>query len=323
MTDLLAKCKICGALLDEEDLFCANCGAEAPLRENGQSGSGSSATATHAFQCQGCGASMSYSATAGSLACPFCGSVQLIEKPPQTVLAPQSVVPFSVNQEQANQRMRTWLGQGFWRPGDLAERAQIVAMTPVYVPYWVFAADTHTYWTADTKRTPPGARASWYPISGEHRGRYDGLLVGASSVLSPKETNDLCPFDLAQALPPEHVDLRSVTVEQFTVPRKYARPLARQGLEEREQQACIANYIGSGHRNVKVNVRIENLRSTPVLLPVWIMAYHYENQTYRFLINGQTGRAAGKAPVSWFKIGVAIAIGVAVAAAIAAAVALS
>ncbi len=315
MTDLLSKCEICGALLDEEDLFCANCGAEAP--EQKAAATAAAAAATHGFQCQGCGASMSYSATAGSLECPFCGSVELLEKPTQKVLSPEKVVTFAVGQQQADQGLRRWLGQGFWRPGDLAQRAQVVAMTPVYVPYWIFSADTHTYWTADTNRTPPGARSSWYPISGEHRGHHEGLLIGASSVLTPHETNELCPFELSAAVLPENVDLRSVTVEQFTVPRKYARPLARQGLEDREQHACIANYIGSGNRNVKVNVRIENLRGTPVLLPIWVMAYHYEQQTYRFLINGQTGRATGKAPVSWFKVGVAIAIGAAVVLAIA------
>ena len=30
-------------------------------------------------------------------------------------------------------------------------------MQAVYVPYWVFAAETHTFWTADTSQTPAGA----------------------------------------------------------------------------------------------------------------------------------------------------------------------
>jgi hypothetical protein len=45
-----------------------------------------------------------------------------------------------------------------------------------------------------------------------------------------------------------------------------------------------------------------------MLLPVWIMAYRYQDDVFRFLINGQTGRATGKAPVSWRKIVAAISI---------------
>jgi hypothetical protein len=58
---------------------------------------------------------------------------------------------------------------------------------------------------------------------------------------------------------------------------------------------------------------LEELSSSPMLLPVWVMAYTYKNTVYRFLINGQNGRATGQAPVSWVKMIVAIAIVVVVA----------
>jgi hypothetical protein len=82
------------------------------------------------------------------------------------------------------------------------------------------------------------------------------------------------------------------------VARKYARPLARQGLEEMERSACQSNYVPGTARNVKVNVRIEGLMSEPVLLPVWIMAYRYGDKLFRFLVNGQSGKATGLAPLS-------------------------
>ena len=60
-----------------------------------------------------------------------------------------------------------------------------------------------------------------------------------------------------------------------------------------------------------VNVRFEGMSSEPVLLPFWIMAYRYKDTVYRFLLNGQTGKATGTAPTSLMKIGAVIAIGVA------------
>jgi hypothetical protein len=203
--------------------------------------------------------------------------------------------------------MRDWLGRGFWRPGDLARQALVVKVAAVYVPYWVFEARTHTYWTADTDRTPASARGDWFPLAGEHRGICAGLLVGASGALSPSETHALCPFDLGPAVPPGGVDLDNITVEQFSVGRRYARPLARAGLETLEAEAC-GQYVPGRARNLKVNVLIDGLASRPMLLPVWIMAYRYRDQVYRFLVNGQTGRATGRAPLSWAKIAVAIAL---------------
>lgn len=315
MSDVLTKCSVCDSLLDEEDLFCANCGTEAPKRDHaaadpsqGDIQSAQARVSTHNFDCSGCGASMSYDASASGLRCPFCGSVKMVQKEDQRVLAPKRVVPFGVDRQTATQAMREWLGRGFWRPGDLAQRAAVVKMTPVYVPYWVFQAQTHTYWAADTSQTPAGARGDWYPLWGEHHGSYAGVLIGASGALTPYETSRLAPFDLAAAVEPGEVDLENVIFEQFSLPRKYARPLARQGLEEAEAQACSAAYVPGRARNVHVNVRIHQMSSEPVLLPVWIMAYRFRDRVFRFLVNGQTGRAVGQAPTSIGKIAVAVAL---------------
>jgi DNA-directed RNA polymerase subunit RPC12/RpoP len=304
MSHLLEKCAVCGALLDEEDLFCANCGTEAPDRARAGA---EVPAATHSFLCAGCGASMAYDASVQALRCPFCGSEQLAEQPESKSLAAKWIVPFQIDRTQASTVLRAWLGRGFWRPGDLAQAAVVDKTAAVYVPYWVFEAHTYTYWTADSSQTPFGARGNWVPLSGEHRGSYAGVLIGASGVLTQGETAALCPFDLARAQPPEAVPREGTIIEQFRVPRKYARPSAQHGLEDLEHRACQP-YVPGRCRNLKVNVRLEGLSSEPVLLPVWMVAYRYRDSVFRFLLNGQTGRATGQAPISWTKVIVAIAI---------------
>lgn len=323
MSDLLQRCRVCGAILDDEDLFCVNCGTEAPEkpqqelgdRENSHGESPSTLKSTHNFACENCGASMSYDASAKNLRCPFCGSEKLHEESDTKILAPEAVVPFATTQEEAQAALKRFMGGSFWRPSDLAQVSVLTKMTQVYVPYWVFAATAHTHWTADTSQTPPGARASWFPICGDHIGHYDNVLVGASSALTPAETQALYPFDLSEAVPPEQVDLENVVYEPFRVQRKYARPQAIHGFQELERAACRALVPGSA-RNVHVAVRLEGLTSRPMLLPVWIMAYQYKHKTYRFLVNGQTGRHTGDAPFSYAKaaglIGGLIAVAVVV-----------
>ena len=315
MSDLLQKCEVCGALIDEEDLFCANCGAEAPHVEQPDHAP-DSRTTTHNFTCNGCGASMSYDASAQALRCPFCGSEKLEQQHDAKTLAPSRVVPFSISRDRAIEIMRQYLSRGFWRPGDLSKMARVAHMAAVYVPYWVFQASTHTYWTADTSQTPVGARGDWFPLSGEHHDRHAGLLVGASGALTPHETWEICPFNLSAGLSPERVDLNNATVERFAVQRKYARPLARQHLESMVAAAVDRQSIPGKSRNLKCNVRIESLSSEPVLLPVWIMSYRYRDRVFRFLVNGQTGKATGQAPTSTTKIVTAVLVGVACVAAV-------
>jgi hypothetical protein len=279
---------------------------------------GDRAATTHSFDCRSCGASMSYDAEVKTLRCPFCGSHNFSETETKG-LAANWAVPFAIDRQQAEGILRQWLGRGFWRPGDLAQQAVVSDLAAVFVPYWVFSAKTHTYWTADTSQTPPGARGDWFPLTGEHRGEYSNVLVGGSSALTPAETAAIRPFNMEAARPPAEVLGQGVPggqsgtlVEQFRVQRKFARPMAQQGLEAAERQACSV-YVPGRARNVKVNVMIEGLTGEPVLLPVWIMAYRYRDNVYRFLINGQVGLATGNAPVSKLKIAAAIAIGVGVA----------
>jgi len=51
-----------------------------------------------------------------------------------------------------------------------------------------------------------------------------------------------------------------------------------------------------------VNTRLSGVTFKHVLLPVWIAAFRYHDKVFRFLVNGQTGKVTGKAPLSWFKI---------------------
>ena len=59
---------------------------------------------------------------------------------------------------------------------------------------------------------------------------------------------------------------------------------------------------GDTQRSLRVDNTFQRLTFKHVLLPVWIAAYRYNNQVYRFLVNGQTGEVVGKAPWSWIKI---------------------
>jgi len=50
-----------------------------------------------------------------------------------------------------------------------------------------------------------------------------------------------------------------------------------------------------------------------LLLPVWLAAYKYRGKTYRFVVNGRTGRVQGERPWSLWKIAVAVLLATTVA----------
>ncbi len=323
------RCTVCRTYLDEEDLFCSNCGTENASGVDAE-GVGIDPTATTtqqasvmSFRCEQCGASMSYDASAKTLRCPFCGSEKMSSRSDARTLRPSGVVPFRIVQSQAESLLHDWLGKGFWKPGDAAQRSIVNKVTQVYVPFWVFSATTETAWTADSSAVTAGARGQWRPISGTRAGNYEGVLVGASGTLTPAEIQEIAPFDISDAVTPDSIDLNNVIVEEFRVTRRDARTRAAALVEQYEASQSQQSVPGSV-RNLSANVRLQNMKSVPLLLPVWIMVYQYRNQPFRVLVNGQTGEVFGAAPFSYAKLtGVIAALFILLAIVVAAAIAFS
>ena len=41
---------------------------------------------------------------------------------------------------------------------------------------------------------------------------------------------------------------------------------------------------------------------------MWIASYRYSDKIYNFMVNGQTGKVQGEAPISWWKVALAVLI---------------
>ena len=72
---------------------------------------------------------------------------------------------------------------------------------------------------------------------------------------------------------------------------------------------------GDSQRIHHVNTKHADITFKHILLPMWLAAYRYRDETYRIVVNARTGAVQGERPWSWVKIGLAIAAGVVVAAA--------
>jgi hypothetical protein len=302
--DVATRCTLCGNYVDEEDLFCGNCGreVEAPAP-------GSARRIEEGFvgyDCQGCGASMTYDAEQQGMRCSFCGAVALKrQENPTGRIRPENVIPFEVSRADAEKEFRRWVVRGFFRPFGIERNLVVVAMEPVFLPCWRFRADVHTYYAADVPNDRAMARADWQPHFGEREGTVEDVLVAASGSIKASEMLAIEPFDFSRSKPYVREDLREHAVEDFGLSRRGARPRARALMLDRERDAC-ADLVAGRSRNVHVNCLFSNLRSDPLLLPVWINAFQLKGRTYRFLVNGQTGEVVGTAPFSLLKLALVV-----------------
>lgn len=75
--------------------------------------------------------------------------------------------------------------------------------------------------------------------------------------------------------------------------------------------------IGGDKQQIhEIKTQMRDVTFKHVLLPVWTAAYKFRGKTYRFVVNGQTGRVEGERPYSTVKIALAVCAGLVVAAGI-------
>ncbi|MEM7522086.1 MAG: primosomal protein N' (replication factor Y) - superfamily II helicase, partial [Pseudomonadota bacterium] len=75
--------------------------------------------------------------------------------------------------------------------------------------------------------------------------------------------------------------------------------------------------IGGDRQRVHhIDTDLSDLTFKHILLPVWLAAYKYRGKTYRFVVNGQSGRVQGERPYSAWKIAIAVVLGALVAGAV-------
>ncbi len=264
------------------------------------------------YRCAKCGASTTFAPGVAAGHCAFCGSPAVVEAPANAELVrPDGVVPFAVPRDKALNRFRAWLGSLWFRPNDLGKRAEMDSIRGIYVPFWFFDAATLSDWTAEagTRRTVGrNSEVDWRPVSGSLDHFFDDLPVPGSTGLDLGTSEHLEPFPTAGMAPYDPSYLSGFAAEEYGRSLQVSWQLARSRMEATLEAACRAEVPGDLCRNLRVETTWSALATKSGLLPVWISAYHYRGKSFRYVVNGATGRATGTAPWSWWKIGSAIAL---------------
>lgn len=274
-------------------------------------------------KCTECGAVVQFGPNVAATRCEFCDSPQVLaQELASDRFLPESLVPFKVGRDQAVAAFKRWLSGLWFRPSNLRAKASIAELHGVYVPYWTFDAHVESHWTADAgyyywenesytttengrtvRKTRRVRKIRWQPASGRRFDRWDDHLVCASRGLPDDLARKIRSFDTRTALVPWAPEyLQGYSAESYAVELPDAWQRASQEIAREQERRCARDVPGDTHRNLRASHRMSQTTFKHVLLPLWIAAFRYDDQLFRFLVNGQTGEVAGKAPWSVTKI---------------------
>ncbi|MAQ44722.1 MAG: primosomal protein N' (replication factor Y) - superfamily II helicase [Confluentimicrobium sp.] len=286
---------------------------------------------TRVTTCTSCGAQIEFDDDTHARECPFCASPVVVDSGVHRHIKPRGLLPFGLTERNAHDAMSDWLGGLWFAPNGLKDYARKGRkMQGIYVPYWTFDADTQSdyrgqrgtvYWVTrtvmrDGKPTQQRVqKIRWRPVAGRVGRFFDDVLVLASNTLPRKYTDALEPWDLSAMEPYTPEFLAGFRAEGYQVGLEEGFLVAREKMDAQIQRDVRFDIGGDRQRIDDIRTRISGVTFKHVLLPVWLAAYKYRGKTYRFVVNGRTGRVQGERPWSAIKIALAVIVGLIVAAA--------
>jgi hypothetical protein len=254
-------------------------------------------------------------------------------------IKPKGLLPFALDEEAARDAMTDWLGGLWFAPNGLQAYARKGRkLTGIYVPYWTYDADTKSayrgergtiyYETRTVTRngkteTVRVQKIRWSPKSGRVARFFDDVLVLASRSLPKRFTDALEPWDLSALEPYRPEFLAGFRAEGYQVDLDEGFAEARAIMDRQIERDVKFDIGGDRQRIHRIDIDVSAVTFKHILLPVWMAAYKYRGKSYRFVVNGSTGRVQGERPWSAWKIAFAVILGLIVAAGIGYAIAMN
>ncbi len=287
---------------------------------------------TRVSKCPNCAAEVEFDPDVHAAQCPFCATPVVTDTGTHRHIKPRGLLPFALDEGQARTAMTDWLGGLWFAPNGLQEYARKGRkMTGIYVPYWTFDADTKSayrgergtiYYESRTvmrdgkRQTVRVQKIRWRPVSGRVARFFDDVLVLASHSLPRRFTDALEPWDLSSMEPYRPEFLAGFRAEGYQVDLDEGFGEARIKMDRQIERDVKFDIGGDRQRIHQVQTEISNETFKHILLPVWLAAYKYRGKSFRFVVNGRTGRVQGERPWSAWKIAFAVLLGLIVAAGI-------
>lgn len=280
------------------------------------------------LRCTNCGAEIEVRGPEHASRCPFCATAVVTDTGSRRHIKPQGVLPFELTEAEARDALGRWLGALWFAPNGLLEYARRGRkMTGVYSPFWTFDANTRStysgmrgdaYYETQTVNVRVGNKTErrqtqvrkirWRRVGGRVARAFDDVLVLASRSLPRQYTDGLKPWDLSALLPYRPDYLAGFEAEGYTVELPEGHAEAKAEMARAIEFDVRRDIGGDAQRIERLDTAYSAETFKHVLLPIWSAAYRYQGKSYRFVVNGQTGRVQGERPWSLWKIAFAVLV---------------
>lgn len=323
-------CSNCGGELhynpQEQNFSCENCEssftevdlAEIDSRrrsrdENSQRGQDDEVDSfekqTCVYKCSSCGAEVLADEEKVVNFCCFCNNSVTLEGRASRNSMPKKIIPFKISKKEAEEKFLQWSASKFFLPNDFRADKNIRKITGIYIPFWVADCDVRASMSAIGKELKSWREGDCevtetkeYQVERKAYFDFNGIPAESSRRFSSKIMEEIEPFNYKECKKFSMKYLSGFQFDNYNVDRSGIFKKVKGRIDNSSEQMLRKSAKNYSRLEVQ-DLRADILQTdwNCIMLPVWMLTYNYGGRRFTFAVNGQTGKFAGKFPISWKK----------------------
>ncbi len=273
-----------------------------------------------AIKCECCGAITLLDAYSTAGDCAFCGAHNVVNVDQVSGLKPNGVLPFCVTRETAMENYNKFLKKKLFAPFGMKKNLKKIQSKGIYIPMFTFDCYANAHYTirygehytvtvGSGKNQRTETRTRWYVDTGYVNSNFDDIQVEASKYITQANVRGMGSFDTCNAKAYHSQFITGYQCERYSTGLDESWGVAKGMVEKQLERQVINRYNADVVDYVKLKTTYSNTTYKYVLVPIWMIDYHYNKKDYRCVVNGRSGKVTGKYPKSAFKIMTAVLIG--------------
>lgn len=262
-------------------------------------------SAAVAYTCPSCGSRVVTDRHTSATFCTYCHSPAMIQSQLTGEFRPARLIPFKTTPEQALEALKK-MSRGMLLPPLFRQAMKKGEVTGLYVPCWIFDARCKALLAGKGSKVSRWSDTTYdYVKTDTHRilraatMRFENYPAYASGKIAPFQIKCVEPYRLAEMVDFEQTYLAGYYAESYSSPAEnYAGEFDRLAKVSAQNKLLSTLPAYDSRDDVKTEYDCTEQSSEYVLLPLWTVMVEDDNERYRFIMNGQTGKINGTLPVS-------------------------
>ncbi len=262
------------------------------------------------YKCSHCSAEIITARSTVATTCAYCGrAISMTDKFVDN-FKPDAVIPFLVDEEKAIQIYKKYIHSTFLTPKTFGTESVIKKMKGIYVPFWLHTFANRTKALLHCENTMSKRRGDdkiiehhMYHVTVDAEGIFKDIPTDALKNLDNTLMDAIEPFDYDKLQKFNPAYMAGFYAEEYNENEQDTLGRAKERSEETMHRQILSEAGAYGSKLIhNSDIQFSNINSRYAMLPVWLLNVEYQGKDYLYAINGETGKIAGKLPMSWKKL---------------------